>query len=101
MVRCTSICIIKGKRKLPENALIDFTNFFIYRPVSKTDIANTEKRILQTIDMIINKKKRIALAKHKSSSYLLNTGQSKPGLWGFFKSVSSSVTGSGESILCI
>ncbi|XKL67561.1 hypothetical protein PGB90_003052 [Kerria lacca] len=71
---------------------------YFIRPVSKTDIANTEKRILQTIDMIINKKKRIALAKHKSSSYLLNTGQSKPGLWGFFKSVSSSVTGSGENI---
>lgn len=66
------------------------------RPVSKADISNTEKRLLQTIDMIINKKKRIALATQKSS-YSVNANQSKPGLWGFLKTVSDSVTGSGES----
>lgn len=65
--------------------------------MSKADISNAEKRLLQTMDMIINKKKRIALATQKSSSYSLNKSQSKPGLWGFLKTVSDSVTGSGES----
>ncbi len=69
-----------------------------FRPVSKTDVSNIEKRLLQTVDMIINKKRRIALATYKSS-YSTNTGQSKSSLWGFLKTVSDSVSGSGESIL--
>lgn len=73
---------------------------FVRRPVSKMDVANTEKRLLQTMDMIINKKKRIALATHKSSSYSVESGPSPTGLWGFLKTVSHTVTGSGESILC-
>lgn len=74
----------------------------MYRPVSKTDVSNTEKRLLQTIDMIINKKKRIAVAKHKSlsSSLSMDNSQSKSSIWDFLKTVSVSVTGSGESILC-
>ncbi|KAK7580328.1 hypothetical protein V9T40_000957 [Parthenolecanium corni] len=70
---------------------------YFIRPVSKADVSNTEKRLLQTMDMIINKKKRIALATQKSS-YSVNSNQSKPGLWGFLKTVSDSVTGSGENV---
>lgn len=70
---------------------------YFIRPVSRTDVANTEKRLLQTIDMIINKKKRVALATHKTS-YLSSANQSKSGLWSFLKTVSDSVTGSGENI---
>ncbi|XP_065202343.1 Golgi pH regulator [Planococcus citri] len=70
---------------------------YFIRSVSRTDVMNTEKRLLQTIDMIINKKKRIAVASHKSSSLSMNDSQTKS-IWGFLKNVSVSVTGSGENI---
>jgi hypothetical protein len=65
-----------------------------------SDVQAIEKRLLQTMDMILVKKKRIALAKKGS---VVNGAQNSPsssGIWGMLKSVTTSVSkGSGESIL--
>lgn len=95
MVRCLVLITVNMCSRF---TFFDFQLSFVRRPVSRADVANTEKRLLQTIDMIINKKKRIALATHKTS-FSSASGQSKAGLWSFLKTVSDSVTGSGESIL--
>ena len=39
-------------------------NIFM-RPVTKSDILALERRLLQTFDVIVNKKKRIALAERE------------------------------------
>jgi len=65
-----------------------------------SDVQAIEKRLLQTMDMILVKKKRIALAKKGS---VVNGAQNNPsssGIWGMLKTVTTSVSkGSGESIL--
>ncbi|XP_054282544.1 Golgi pH regulator [Macrosteles quadrilineatus] len=63
---------------------------YFMRPVSPADIQSTEKRLLQTMDMILVKRKRIALAKRGVS----DTGQTKPshGFWGMLKTVAGSAT---------
>jgi hypothetical protein len=65
-----------------------------------SDVQAIEKRLLQTMDMILVKKKRIALAKKGS---VVNGAQNNPSssrIWGMLKNVTTSVSkGSGESIL--
>jgi hypothetical protein len=59
-----------------------------------------EKRLLQTMDMILVKKKRIAFAKKGTAVNGAQHGQSSSGIWGMLKTVTTSVgKGSGESIL--
>lgn len=67
-----------------------YTSMKIFiRPVSQSDILNTERKLMQTMEMILTKKKRIALDRRKNKSNI-----SKPGIWGMLSSVTNT---SGES----
>lgn len=54
------------------------------RPVLQADILNTERKLMQTMDMILVKKKRIALDRRKNKSNV-----SRPGIWGMLSSVAN------------
>ncbi|XP_075214520.1 Golgi pH regulator isoform X2 [Lycorma delicatula] len=58
---------------------------YFMRPVTPADVQSIEKRLLQTMDMVIIKKKRITLAKRGSSS----KGAFGQGIWGMLKNVAS------------
>ena len=60
-------------------------NCFIY-PITQNDVISTEKKLMQTIDMILAKKKRIALAK-KNRQNQPNT--TKNSFWGLISSVAN------------
>ncbi|XP_014206094.1 Golgi pH regulator [Copidosoma floridanum] len=53
---------------------------YFMRPVSYADVQATERRLLQTMDMIVAKKKRIALAKKGEINNV--TVESRSRLWG-------------------
>lgn len=72
-----------------------------FRPVSLSDMQATEKKLLQTIDMIIVKKKRIALAKKGSKSKTNQLEDSRTGWWGVLKTVTTIGRNSSESMLKI
>lgn len=61
-------------------------NYFIH-PVTQSDVLLTEKKLMQTIDMILAKKKRIAMEK-KNRQKQQNT--TKSSFWGLISSVASS-----------
>lgn len=59
----------------------------------------TEKKLLQTIDMIIVKKKRLALIKRGNKTKGQNLEDCKTGWWGMLRTVTTVGRNSGESIL--
>ncbi|XP_041373154.1 Golgi pH regulator-like [Gigantopelta aegis] len=61
---------------------------YFVRHVTEADIQSIEKRLLQSLDMIIMKKKRIAVAKRESLRQAC-ISNSSGGLWGMFKNVTS------------
>lgn len=64
----------------------------ISRPVTQADVLSIEKKLLQTMDMILVKKKRIALAENNSmgrNQYMLDQSNSKNK--GFWTNILSSV----------
>ncbi|CAG9807208.1 unnamed protein product [Chironomus riparius] len=61
-------------------------NYFIH-PVTQNDVINTERRLFQTIDMILAKKKRIALEKKNRQK---NPNTTKNSFWGLLTSVTKS-----------
>lgn len=67
--------------------------YFIH-PVSQSELMNVEKRLMQTMDMILVKKKRIALDKKRHQA-----APPKPGIWGIISSVTNRPAGS-ESEFC-
>ncbi|XP_074119381.1 Golgi pH regulator A isoform X2 [Sminthopsis crassicaudata] len=74
------------------NCPYTYMSYFL-RNVTDTDILVLERRLLQTMDMIISKKKRIAMARRN----LFQKGDlnNKPsGFWGMIKSVTTSAPGS-------
>uniref|UniRef100_A0A131XZ81 Putative g-protein coupled receptor n=1 Tax=Ixodes ricinus TaxID=34613 RepID=A0A131XZ81_IXORI len=69
---------------------------YFMRVVTLNDVLNMEKKLLQTLDVIIMKKKRIALAmKEKQQS---GSGRQTSGIWGMLQSVASLPSGSKEDI---
>ncbi|KAM7315004.1 Golgi pH regulator [Ixodes scapularis] len=69
---------------------------YFMRVVTVNDVLNMEKKLLQTLDVIIMKKKRIALAmKEKQQS---GSGRQTSGIWGMLQSVTSLPSGSKEDI---
>jgi hypothetical protein len=70
-------------------------NYFIH-PVTQNDVINTERKLYQTIDMILAKKKRIALEKKNRQK---NPNTTKNSFWGLLSSVANKSSGS-ESMLC-
>nr|CAD7442505.1 unnamed protein product [Timema bartmani] len=62
-------------------------------PVTLSDLQSIEKRLMQTMDMILVKKKRITLAKKGS---VVNGSQNSPkhsGIWGMLRTVTTSTSG--------
>ena len=72
---------------------------FLCSPVMPSDVQTIEKRLLQTMDMILAKKKRIALAKKCSVINGTQSNQSNSGIWSMLKTVTSVNKNGGESIL--
>lgn len=64
---------------------------YFIRPVSQTDVVTLERRLLLTMDMILAKKKRIAVDKKQSK-----TQQTKQGIWSMISSVAQ-LSSSAES----
>lgn len=58
---------------------------YFMRPVSYADVQSIEKRLMQTIDMIIAKKKRIALAKKGEP---VEQTETRSRLWGMLRPLS-------------
>ncbi|CAH0393693.1 unnamed protein product [Bemisia tabaci] len=71
---------------------------YFIRNVKPSDIHSIEKRLMQTMDMIIVKKKRIALAKRGNALSNGSQNRNQHGLWGILRTVTSSVKGSSENI---
>ncbi|CAO1427191.1 unnamed protein product [Diamesa hyperborea] len=67
-----------------------FTNmsYFIH-PVTQNDVINTERRLMQTMDMILVKKKRIALERRR-----IKPNTTKQTIWGLISSVANKPPGS-------
>jgi len=72
---------------------------YFVRPVSDSDIQNLDKRLMQTMDMIIMKKKRIAVAKRDSLQKGL-TGNESRSFWGMVRSFTSSSPSENIVALC-
>jgi golgi pH regulator len=64
--------------------------YFIH-PVTQNDVFNTERRLMQTMDMILAKKKRIAVEKRNRSKQPNTT---KNSIWGLITSVTNKSIGS-------
>lgn len=71
--------------------------FFCFRQVSPGDIQAIEKRLMQTMDLIVVKKKRIALAKRGVQVHGSQSVPTSPSLWNMIRTVTSKET--PESIL--
>lgn len=69
---------------------------YFMRPVTPTDIQGLEKKLILTLDMIIMKKKRLALAEREKLQQNVVTRHTS-GIWGMLKSVAST-SGSSENI---
>ncbi|XP_064379079.1 Golgi pH regulator B isoform X2 [Dromaius novaehollandiae] len=78
------------------NCPYTYMSYFL-RNVTDADILALERRLLQTMDMIVSKKKRIAVA-HRTMFQRGEVHNKPTGFWGMIKSVTTSVAGS-ESIL--
>lgn len=65
---------------------------YFIRPVSQTDILTLERKLLLTMDMILAKKKRIAIDRKQNKTH-----QTKQGLWGMISSVAQ-LSSSAESM---
>lgn len=70
---------------------------YFMRVVTLTDVQNMEKKLLQTLDVIIMKKKRIALAMREKQK-LSASGRQTTGIWGMLQSVTSSAASGTEDI---
>uniref|UniRef100_A0A8C7I165 G protein-coupled receptor 89B n=1 Tax=Oncorhynchus kisutch TaxID=8019 RepID=A0A8C7I165_ONCKI len=74
------------------NCPYTYMSYFL-RNVTESDILALERRLLQTMDMIVSKKKRIAMTRRQM--YQRGEDQNKQtGFWGMIKSVTSSPPGS-------
>lgn len=65
-------------------------NYFIH-PVTQNDVIVTERKLMQTIDMMLAKKKRIALEKRNR---LKQPNTTKNSFWGLLSSVTNKTMGS-------
>lgn len=74
------------------NCPYTYMSYFL-RNVTDADILALERRLLQTMDMIVSKKKRIAMTRRQM--YQRGEDQNKQtGFWGMIKSVTSAQSGS-------
>lgn len=67
-----------------------YTNMsYFIREVSAADVMTVEKRLMQTMDMIVLKKKRIAVSKRQNLDKSTDTGVYRKGIWSMFNSIGS------------
>lgn len=69
-------------------------SYFIH-PVTQNDVLNTERRLMQTMDMILAKKKRIALARRDRQNQPSTT---KNSIWGYLVTSVTNKSMNSESI---
>lgn len=81
------------------NCPYTYMSYFL-RNVTDADILALERRLLQTMDMIISKKKRIAVA-HRTMFQRGEVHNKPTGFWGMIKSVTTSVAGSEICQICL
>ncbi|OXB68235.1 hypothetical protein ASZ78_007984 [Callipepla squamata] len=79
------------------NCPYTYMSYFL-RNVTDADILALERRLLQTMDMIISKKKRIAVA-HRTMFQRGEVHNKPTGFWGMIKSVTTSVAGSEKFVM--
>ncbi|XP_034042298.1 Golgi pH regulator isoform X2 [Thalassophryne amazonica] len=81
------------------NCPYTYMSYFL-RNVTDSDILALERRLLQTMDMIVSKKKRIAMTRRQM--YQRGEDQNKQtGFWGMIKSVTSSSSSGSENLSLI
>ncbi|KAH0624917.1 hypothetical protein JD844_032844 [Phrynosoma platyrhinos] len=80
------------------NCPYTYMSYFL-RNVTDADILALERRLLQTMDMIISKKKRIAMV-HRNMFQRGEVHNKPSGFWGMIKSVTTSASGSENDIKC-
>jgi len=70
------------------------------RPVTHSDIQSIERKLMQTMDMIVVKKKRIALIERDADSRnnSRHTKENPSGVWSMLKSVASVGSSSSENL---
>ncbi|KAI8779590.1 hypothetical protein BgiMline_031097 [Biomphalaria glabrata] len=78
------------------NCPYTYMSYFI-RHVTEADIQSIEKRLLQTLDRIIVKKKKIALSQRDSLRQASLSSPAK-GIWGLLKSAATSVSPYTENL---
>ena len=87
VIGVTAMALLSGFGAV--NCPYNYSSYFL-RHVTVEDIVAMEKKLIQTNDMIINKKKRIAIAKRHSYLHQSGDGGSKSGVAavfsGFFRS---------------
>lgn len=69
--------------------------YFIH-PVTQNDVLTTERKLMQTMDMILAKKKRIAIEK---KNRLKQPNTTKNSIWGLITSVTNMSSGSESNVL--
>lgn len=63
---------------------------YFMREVSPADVTSIEKRLMQTMDMIVMKKKRVAIAKKQTMEKLSReSSRERVGIWGMLTSVTT------------
>ncbi|XP_017487414.1 PREDICTED: Golgi pH regulator [Rhagoletis zephyria] len=67
---------------------------YFIKPVSQSDILNLERRLMLTVDMIVAKKKRIALEEHRRKK----ENNTRKGLWNILSSAVNRLDSSGQDI---
>ncbi|KAI8507238.1 PREDICTED: Golgi pH regulator-like [Branchiostoma belcheri] len=76
------------------NCPYTYMEYFL-RHVTDTDIQSHERRLLQNMEIILTKKKRIALAKRETRQ--AGPGTQRQGIWGMLKNVTTSLP-AGENV---
>lgn len=66
----------------------------LFRPVSQSDVMTLERRLMLTIDMILAKKKRMAIDRRQNKPV-----NAKTGIWGMISSVTQRPAGAESKFL--
>lgn len=79
------------------NSPYQYSSYFL-RNVTNDDISQMEKKLLQTIELVINKKKRIAIAKRINGGVSNTNNSGGGGIWARFRPSAVSSAGSTENL---
>ncbi|XP_077975151.1 Golgi pH regulator-like [Styela clava] len=77
------------------NCPYTYSSYFL-RQVTDSDIQLIERKLMQTNEMVISKKKRIAIAKYHNSSRNANENVPQSGIWARIRNVASPISSPGN-----